>query len=106
MKLLAIPLDYPKTVAKWLVISETRRDKNFSVPHMIDTQVLKFFEQRRIATEFGFLEVPLPVHLIMAAYIKQNDFLFRNHQRHGNAITVSKANGITTRKLAAQRVQF
>ncbi|MCR4305410.1 MAG: hypothetical protein NUV63_14510, partial [Gallionella sp.] len=32
--------------------------RNFSAPHMFDMQALKFLEQRRIATEFGLIEVP------------------------------------------------
>jgi hypothetical protein len=43
---------------KFKILSETRREKNFSAPHMFDMQAIKFIEQRRIATEFGFIEVP------------------------------------------------
>ena len=43
---------------KFKILSETRRERNFSAPHMFDMQALQFIEQRRIATEFGFIEVP------------------------------------------------
>jgi len=35
IQLLATPLGHQKTVAKWLVISETRREINFSVQHIL-----------------------------------------------------------------------
>ena len=58
MEQLAIPLGCQKTTTKWLVINETRREQKISTPHMIDMSGAIFGEQRRIATEFGFLEVP------------------------------------------------
>jgi hypothetical protein len=54
IKLLAIPLGHQKTVAKWLVITETRREANLARSICVYMQEIKFPEQRRIATEFGF----------------------------------------------------
>jgi hypothetical protein len=34
MKQLAIPLGHQRTVTKWLVISEARREENLSAPHI------------------------------------------------------------------------
>lgn len=36
----------------------------------------------------------LPIDLIMAAYIKQNDFLFGYNNRQSNSIAIGKANGL------------
>ena len=50
--------------------------------------------------------ISLSVHLVMAANIKQDDFLFGNHQGQRNPVTISEADGITSGELAAQGVQF
>jgi hypothetical protein len=53
-----------------------------------------------------FATASLSVHLIVAANIKQDDFLFGNHQGQGNPVTISETDGITSGKLAAQGVQL
>ena len=58
MKQLAIPLGRQKTAAKWLVISQTRREQKIATTHMFDMLEVIFCEQRNMATEVGFLDVP------------------------------------------------
>ena len=58
--------------------------------------------QRRVTDEIELESV----HLVMAANIKQDDFLFGNHQGQGNSVAVCEADGITSGKLAAQGVQL
>ncbi len=58
MKQLAIPLGRQKTAAKWLVISQTKREQKIMTTHMFDMLGVIFYEQHRMATEVGFLEVP------------------------------------------------
>jgi len=71
MKQLAIPLGHQKTVSKWLVISQTRRENKIAPTHMFDMLEVIFCEhplrglpayptceQHSMATEVGFLEKP------------------------------------------------
>ncbi len=59
MEQLAIPLGRQKTAAKWLVISQTRRKQQIITTHMLDMLEVIFGEQHSMATEVGFLEMPL-----------------------------------------------
>ncbi len=58
MEQLAIPLGRQKTAAKWLVISQTRREQKIATTHMFDMLEVIFCEQHSMATEVGFLDVP------------------------------------------------
>ena len=60
MGLLAIPLGYPKTVAKWLVISETRREQKNAATHILGYVSKKIFLQHRSWNEMWiFRDAPL-----------------------------------------------
>ena len=48
----------------------------------------------------------LAIHLVVAADIKQDDFLVRNQEGQRNAVAVGKADGVTTAEFAAQGMQF
>jgi len=54
MELLAIPLGFQKTKAKWLVISQTRRPQKNRRAACIKYASKVFRGQRRMATPFGF----------------------------------------------------
>jgi len=58
MEQLAIPLGRQKTAAKWLVISQTRREQKIATTHMFDMLEVIFCEQHSMVTEVGFLEMP------------------------------------------------
>ena len=57
----------------------------------------------RILLEY-FIEIldSLPIHLIMAADIKQNNFLVGNQESQGNTVAMGEADGVATLQFAAQ----
>ena len=46
-----------------------------------------------------------PIHLVVAADVKQDDFLLRHLKHQGDTVAVSQTDGVQALKLSLQRMQ-